>query len=212
MLGSALGGSDTAAQSVFSGVVEAVRGLDLAAFDRVVAMLADVRARGARVYIVGNGGSAATGSHLACDLAKSTGDRAHERVRAVALSDAIPLLTAWGNDAGFEQVFASQLEVLLEPGDGVVAISVSGNSPNVVAALDTARYLGALTVGLFGADGGKARALVDVALVVPSRDYGVVESVHLAIAHAMTASLRAWGLAGAGSSLATRLVPRAASD
>jgi D-sedoheptulose 7-phosphate isomerase len=184
------GGASAAASGVLSGVLEAVAGIDTAELERAVAALADLRRRRARVYIIGNGGSASTGAHLACDLAKTAGGHARARLRATALSDAVSLLTAWGNDVSFDRVFANQLEVLVEEGDGVVVISVSGSSPNVLAALRTARSLGAVTIGLLGADGGAALDLLDIALRVPSRDYGVVESAHLAIVHAVTAALR----------------------
>jgi D-sedoheptulose 7-phosphate isomerase len=177
--------------SLLDGVAGACRDIDRAAVEEVVELLDSARRNHARVYIVGNGGSAATASHMACDLAKTVGDGELGGLRAIALSDSSPLITAWTNDVGASAVFAGQLAVLLDPCDVVIAISVSGNSPNILAALRLARDMGAATVGLLGADGGRALSMVDIALHVPRDDYGVVETVHLGLAHAVAADLRA---------------------
>ncbi|MGW2859009.1 SIS domain-containing protein [Streptomyces sp. SDr-06] len=164
--------------------------VDAGAVNRAVTLLATARRRRARVYVMGNGGSAATASHMACDLAKGIGRTRHERLRAIALADNTSLLTAWTNDHGSAQGFSGQLDTLLDPQDVVIAVSVSGNSDNVLAGLDTARELGAATIGLLGSDGGRALHRVDVALHVPSWDYGVVETVHLGLVHALANALR----------------------
>jgi len=100
------------------------------------------------------------------------------------------LVTAWGNDTDFDRVFAEQLEVLGRPGDALVIVSVSGSSPNLMALISAARLLGIRTVGLLGRTGGKARDLVDVAVLVPSDDYGWVESAHVVLHHALTYAVR----------------------
>lgn len=164
--------------------------IDPGALHQAVTLLKAARRRRARVYIMGNGGSASTASHMACDLAKGIGRTRHERLRAVALSDSSALLTAWVNDSGSTLGFSGQLDTLLDPQDVVIAVSVSGNSENVLAGLDTARELGAATIGLLGADGGRALRQVDVALHVPSWDYGVVETVHIGLLHALANALR----------------------
>ncbi|GAA2421872.1 hypothetical protein GCM10010388_06310 [Streptomyces mauvecolor] len=164
--------------------------IDPGAVNQAVALLHTARRRRARVYVMGNGGSASTASHMACDLAKGIGRTRHERLRAVALADNTALLTAWVNDNGRAQGFSGQLDTLLDPQDIVIAVSVSGSSENVLAGLDTARELGAATIGLLGSDGGRALHRVDVALHVPSWDYGVVETVHLGLVHAMANALR----------------------
>jgi len=176
---------------------EALRGVDVGSVARAVTALAAVRARGGVIYTAGNGGSAATASHLALDLQKAAG------VRAVSLSDNPGLITAWGNDTSFERVFAGQLEVLGRDTDGVIVISVSGSSPNLIALLDVARAKGIPSVGLLGRDGGPAAALVDVPVVVPSGDYGWVESVHVVLHHVLTYALRD---AAAGAHTAHRAV------
>src|SRR5207245_10637038 len=127
---------------------------------RAVQVLTWVRARGGVIYTAGNGGSAATASHLALDLQKAAG------VRAACLSDNVGLITAWANDTSFDRVFAEQLEVLGRSQDGVVVISVSGSSPNLIALLEVARRKGMAAVGLLGRDGGRAAALVDAPVVV----------------------------------------------
>ena len=150
---------------------------------------------GGQVLIAGNGGSAATASHMALDLSKTTlGDRPRPgalRVRALALSDPGAVLTAWANDGGYERVYAEQVTALARPGDVVVLISVSGNSPNIVAAAHAARDARSSVVALLGRPGGPLRVLADFAVVVPSEDYGVVEDLHLIINHIVTQHLRA---------------------
>src|SRR5437868_10489997 len=142
---------------------------------------------GAQVLVAGNGGSASTASHLACDLGKTVlganPTSRSARFRVISLVDNVALLTAWANDEGYETVFAEQLKALGKPGDVLVVISVSGNSPNIVSALRAARGQGMETIGLLGRDGGQAVALVDDAIVVSCSEYGHVESAHLVLGH-----------------------------
>jgi D-sedoheptulose 7-phosphate isomerase len=177
--------------SLLDDVARACGEVDRAALAEAIELLDSIRRKRGRVYIMGNGGSAATASHLACDLAKTVGDDAEAGIRAIALSDSSSLITAWTNDVGPSSAFAGQLAVLLDPGDVVVAISVSGNSPNILTALRLARDAGAATIGLLGGDGGTGLMLVDIALHVPRDDYGTVETVHLGLAHALVVGLRA---------------------
>jgi D-sedoheptulose 7-phosphate isomerase len=156
----------------------------------VDAVLRTHSARG-RVYVLGNGGSAATASHFACDLSKSTAVPGRPRLRVTALTDSAASLTAWANDTSYERVFAEPLSGLLDPGDLVVAISASGNSANVLEAVRVARSLRARTVGLTGCRGGRLLGAVDLALVADSADYGVIEDCHLVLQHAITAGTRA---------------------
>lgn len=158
--------------------------------EKVAERLRKVVQTGGLVLIAGNGGSAATASHMALDLAKSTLGRPPRagglRVRTLSLCDPSPVLTAWANDSGYDGVFAEQITTLARPGDAVVLISVSGTSPNVVAAARAARLAGATVISLLGRGGGEVRALSDLAVTVPSDDYGIVEDVHLAINHMIT--------------------------
>jgi D-sedoheptulose 7-phosphate isomerase len=159
----------------------------------VVATLAAAHERNARVFIAGNGGSAALASHLACDLEKTAAGAqprlVRRRLRAVSLSDNVATLTAWANDEGFAVVFSEQLRAHADPGDVLVVISASGNSPNILAALEAAADLGMVTIALLGFEGGRALAMVDQALHVPVTDYGIVEGVHGVLAHVISASL-----------------------
>ena len=137
----------------------------------------------AAVFIVGNGGSASTASHMAADLAKNTIGPHMIRFRVLSLNDNMSLMTALANDEGYENVFREQLVNLIRPSDVLIAISASGNSPNVVRAIEYAASRNAQTVGLLGFDGGKALDLVDRAIHVRSRDYGVIEDAHLVLNH-----------------------------
>lgn len=171
-------------------VAIAINTISLERFGYAVALLRNAAENDQRVYVVGNGGSATTATHLACDLAKGPPDVAPGGVRAFSLTDNIALMTAWANDRGYGDTLAEQIKIYVEPQDVVIAISVSGSSPNVVASLRAARNSGAKTIGLLGARGGEALHLADVSLLVASDDYGVVETIHLAIAHALAAAVR----------------------
>ena len=147
-----------------------------------------------QVFLIGNGGSASTASHMACDLAKNiypanalAGIR---RFRVLSLTDNVALITALANDCGYDRVFAEQLSYYVRPGDLVIAISASGNSPNVLEALVAARGAGARTAALLGFDGGRARELADLSVVIDSGDYGHVEDAHLVVNHLVTAWMR----------------------
>jgi len=153
-------------------------------------LLAACRAR-KRVYLVGNGGSATTASHIANDLSKQAIVDGHPKFRAIALTDNMPLVTAWANDEDYSMVFYRQLDNHVEPGDVVIAISTSGQSRNVIRALELARERGAVTIGLTGSDGGAMCGLLDHCIFVPSADIGHQEAVHLALDHAITMAIRA---------------------
>lgn len=142
------------------------------------------------IFIVGNGGSAALASHFACDLGKGVSfNNGGKRMRVMALTDNIPLITAWANDVSYEYVFAEQLRNFVAPGDLVFAISGSGNSINVLRALELARSVQATTLGISGFDGGKMKALCDLCLVVPCDNMQVIEDLHTVAAHALSTLL-----------------------
>ena len=164
--------------------------VDLDCLERVAVMLLNCQARGRVVFVVGNGGSAATASHFACDLSKGTRRDGPPTFHVVSLTDNVPLLTAWANDSGYDRVFSEQLTALARPGDLLVAISASGNSPNVVAAVDAARSCGIGVVGLSGRSGGRLARLVDVVVNVPSDRIEVVEDTHLVVAHSLCVAVR----------------------
>ena len=138
------------------------------------------------VYTFGNGGSASLASHFACDLGKGTAYcNGGKRFRALALTDNIPTLTAWANDSGYEDIFSEQLRNFVHPQDIAFAISGSGNSKNVLNALQVAREAGATTLGISGFQGGGMKSLCDICVVVPSNNMQIIEDVHLAMAHSI---------------------------
>ena len=159
--------------------------------ESIIEVLLRARAQGGTVFIVGNGGSASTSSHMATDLCKVTAIDGQPGVRAVSLPDHVALVTAWANDEAYERSFSGPLEAYILPGDVLIAISASGRSPNVLEATRVANRLGALTIGLTGFGGGELVRLARMSLVVAADDYGLVEDAHLAINHALTAALRA---------------------
>ena len=142
------------------------------------------------VYFFGNGGSAALASHCACDFGKGTVLNGDRRFRVLALTDNVALMTAWANDACYEDVFSEQLRSFVQAGDVAFAISGSGNSPNVLNALQAAREMGAYTIGLTGFQGGKMKSLCDLCVVVPSENMQVIEDVHLSVTHSIFTSFR----------------------
>jgi len=173
-----------------------MRDLPLEALGRVLAVLERAYRERKHVFIVGNGGSAATASHMANDLMWGLVQAGKPGMRAIALSDGVPLMTAIANDRSYEDIFAVPLETLADPGDVLVVISGSGNSPNVVRAAEVARHKGLTVVGFLGKGGGKLAPLSDVAVVVPSHDYGPIEDLHMMFDHLCIAYLRRWVEAG----------------
>jgi len=164
------------------------------AVEKIVAIFLKARADDRTIFFFGNGGSASTASHFVTDIAKVAGGTAARgpgrRFRCVSLNDNTPGVTAWANDVNYAAVFAGQLRALAVKGDVAVAISGSGNSPNVLEAVHAAKEMGLTTVGLTGMGGGKLKDLVDVALVVPSNSMQHTEDTHLVTLHVLTAYLR----------------------
>ena len=154
-------------------------------------ILLKTREQGSIVYFIGNGGSASTASHWANDL--SIGTKLLDKpFRAISLCDNQSVLTAIANDYGYEDIFSRQLAILLKENDVVVAISASGNSPNIIQALNVAKNKGVITVGLSAFDGGKLKALVDISVHVPTAqgEYGPAEDVHMMLDHLVTGCLK----------------------
>jgi D-sedoheptulose 7-phosphate isomerase len=145
---------------------------------------------GQQVFTLGNGGSASTASHMAADLAKNTISANMRRFRVLSLNDNQSLLTALANDLGYQNVFSEQLKNLIRPGDLLIALSASGNSPNVIKAIRYAQGQCAEVVGILGFQGGEAASLADVSIIVPSEHYGIVEDVHLIINHILVDHFR----------------------
>lgn len=165
--------------------------LPFAEVDAVVDVLLRAYKSDHTVFIFGNGGSAALASHFACDLGKGTVNGAGKRFRVMALTDNVPLMTAWANDANYEDIFSEQLANFATAGDLAFAISGSGNSLNVLKALKLAKQLGLTTAGLTGFAGGQMRELCDACVVVPCDNMQIIEDLHLCIAHSLFTCVRA---------------------
>ena len=146
------------------------------------------------IFALGNGGSASTASHFACDLGKGTLNRVYDpsedRFRVVSLTDNVATITAYANDLSFDDIFLQQLRNLVHKGDVVIAITGSGNSKNVVRAVKYARDCGAVTIGMLGFDGGKVKKFLDKYIIVPSNHYGRIEDVHLILEHLISDYLK----------------------
>ena len=160
--------------------------------DHIVELLAGARQKGATIYVAGNGGSAATASHWVNDLCKATKKSTGlPPMRVIGLNDNVSWLTALANDEGYERVFSGQLENFAQPGDVLVVITASGNSQNLVQAVELARQRGVTTVAFLGFDGGILKDKVDAYLWLPTHKgaYGVVESAHSLFCHVVTECL-----------------------
>jgi D-sedoheptulose 7-phosphate isomerase len=179
--------------SYFDQYAKVVAGLPYPNIERVVDLLYEAYTQGRRVFLFGNGGSAALASHFACDLGKGTsahGGAAERRFRVLSLTDNIPLITAWANDTSYEHVFAEQLRNFIQTGDVAFGISGSGCSPNVLLGLQAAREAGAITVGLTGFKGGKMPEYCNFCIIIPSNNMQIIEDLQLGIAHAVFTVIR----------------------
>lgn len=135
------------------------------------------------IYIIGNGGSASTASHMACDLSKGTAHHNKPRLNVVSLADNIATITAIGNDIAYEDIFLEQLRTRFKSGDVLIALSVSGNSPNIIKAVQWAKERGYTTIGMCGRDGGELYGIVECGILFPEDNYGPVEDGHLILNH-----------------------------
>lgn len=158
--------------------------------DQVIAVLLECAYSGHKVFICGNGGSASTATHFACDLSKNTIVAGAPSFKVIALNDNMALMTAWANDTDYDKVFAAQLEPLVESGDVVIGISCSGNSGNVLNALSVARNYGAYTIGFTGDKGGQLKEIVDLCILAPSPRIEQQEDIHLILEHCICAAIR----------------------
>jgi D-sedoheptulose 7-phosphate isomerase len=163
---------------------QVLSGISLNEINDFVKVLLEARERGSSIFFIGNGGSAATANHFANDI--SIGSREYVKpFRVISLCDNQAVITAIANDDGFEKIFCQQLKVLLKEQDVVVSISASGNSPNLIEAIYTAKKMGGITVGISAFDGGKMKELVDFSLHVPTEkgEYGPAEDAHMVLDH-----------------------------
>jgi phosphoheptose isomerase len=166
--------------------VRAVETLDRAALRQITEVLSAAQTRGANVFVAGNGGSAAIANHFECDASKGTFVPGTPPLRSHSLSANPSMITAFANDVGYEEVFASQIDLYGRPGDVAFIISSSGNSPSVVVACQRAKERGLITCALVGFAGGDLKKLADHVLHIPVHNYGIVEDMHQAVIHLVT--------------------------
>ena len=162
---------------------EAIQKIDTGRVLQAIDWFDEALAQRKHIFVCGNGGSASTASHFACDMVKGASFNRESRFRIMALTDSLPTLTAYSNDVSYECVFAEQLKNFAQPGDIVMCISGSGNSPNVVRAMEYANSIGCKTIALTGRDGGKLGPLAQLNLQVPVPHMGRIEDAHMIICH-----------------------------
>jgi D-sedoheptulose 7-phosphate isomerase len=177
-------------EEYFKKLMDGLNNVPAEDFEKVATILLDAWENNKQVFIFGNGGSAATASHFACDLGKGTLDNVYDmrerRFRVMSLNDNMSMFSALANDTHYDDVFVQQLRHHLEEGDVVIGISASGNSPNVVNALKLAKGMNAKTIGFLGFEGGKMKALCDAVLHFPEKSYQRSEDAHLIFEHLLT--------------------------
>ncbi len=197
--------ADRSVRTYFRDLTELVPHLPYNSITTIVSVFLDAFAEQRTVYVFGNGGSAASASHLMCDINKgAVAPGEGKRPRVMALTDNASLITAWANDFGYERVFSEQLKTFIKPRDVAFAISTSGDSANVLLALETARECGAMTVGLGGCQGGQMKSLCDVCAIVPSDNVQLVEDLHHAMIHSIFVAVRESLLVGTAKTFMAR--------
>mgnify|MGYP001029470172 CR=1 FL=1 len=181
----------TVVQKYFADLKDTIDLLEDAPIETAVSTLHNARLNEKQIFVMGNGGSASTATHFVCDLNKNTGADWLPHFRLIGLTDNMAIFAAYANDEGYENVFVNQLANFLRPGDVVVGISASGNSENVLRAMQYANETGEnTTIGLTGFSAGKLGPMVDIHMHVPSDNIEQVEDLHLVLAHLMTTALK----------------------
>jgi D-sedoheptulose 7-phosphate isomerase len=195
--------ADLSIKRYFHDLTALIPQLPYGAINSIVSIFLDTFAQQRTVYVFGNGGSAASASHMMCDINKgASGLVAGKRPKVMALTDNASLISAWANDFGYERIFSEQLKTFVKPRDVAFAISTSGDSPNVLLALETAREYGALTVGLGGCLGGQMKALCDLCAIIPSDNVQLIEDLHHAMIHSISVAVKESLLSGTIKTLA----------
>jgi len=164
-------------------VLKAIETVDLAKVNQAIDLFKDARAAGRHIFVCGNGGSASTASHFACDIVKGASYNRGQRFRIMAMTDQIATLTAYANDVSYDCVFVEQLRNFAQSGDLVMCISGSGNSPNVIRAMEYANSIGCKTLALTGRDGGKLGPLAQLNIQVEAPHMGRIEDAHMIVCH-----------------------------
>ncbi|MDR3050255.1 MAG: SIS domain-containing protein [Oscillospiraceae bacterium] len=171
-------------------LIASIQAVDPADFAACVNLLLQAHREDKQVFIVGNGGSAASANHFVCDFGKNAVQDPRRRFRIISLSDNVEKITAFGNDIAFEEVFRQQLINLMNPGDLLLAVSASGNSPNLVRACEYAREKCGRIIALAGFDGGKIAKLADATIVARMQSYERIEDMHLILLHMFVCFLK----------------------
>lgn len=166
-------------------LLEAIQSIDVEPVGRAIEVLAQARENNRRIFVCGNGGSASTASHFATDLVKGASYGRTSRFRILALTDSLPTITAYSNDVSYECVFVEQLKNFAEPGDVLIAISSSGNSPNVLRAVEYGNSVGCRTIALTGQGGGKLGPLAELEIRAAHHHTGRIEDLHMVVMHMM---------------------------
>ncbi|MBU2576899.1 MAG: SIS domain-containing protein [Nanoarchaeota archaeon] len=177
----------------FEEVKNSFEGMDIERIKILADKIKEVKAREDTVFIIGNGGSASTASHMACDLMKNSIEdynSSEDRLRAISLTDNLATISAYGNDLSYDEIFSQQLKSLMNDKDLLIVISGSGNSKNIVKAVEISKQIGAYVFGLLGSNGGIVAPLCDDSIIVPSKNYGVIEDLHMMIGHLLAAELK----------------------
>ncbi len=181
------------AKKYLSDINLAAEKISLEDIQQIANILLDAYINENTVFIMGNGGSASTASHMACDLGKGTlknvYNRKEKRLRIVSITDNVATMTAFANDLSFTDIFSQQLHNLIKSKDILIAISGSGNSPNIIRALKYAKSQGAIIIGFLGNKGGKAKEFTDLNIIIQSNNYGIIEDLHLTLNHLLTTCL-----------------------
>jgi D-sedoheptulose 7-phosphate isomerase len=166
-----------------SQLLKAIEAIDLSRVEQAIQWFREARAANRQIFVCGNGGSAATASHFVTDLLKGASYNRPARFRILALTDSLPTISAYANDLGYECVFVEQLKNFAQPGDLVMGLSGSGNSPNVLRAVEYGNAIGCRTLALTGRDGGKLGPLAQLHIQVPVQHMGRIEDAHMVICH-----------------------------
>ena len=164
-------------------LLEAIEKIDLVKVEQAISWFRDARDSGRVIFTCGNGGSASTASHFVCDIVKGASYKREKKFRIMALTDSLPTITAYSNDVGYDVIFAEQLRNFAQPGDVVLAISGSGNSPNVIKAVEYANSIDCQTLALTGRDGGRLGSIAQLNLQVPVPHMGRIEDAHMIVCH-----------------------------
>jgi D-sedoheptulose 7-phosphate isomerase len=176
----------TLAKDYIEGLKKCIEELSAPDIEETAGIIFSAFRKGNRIFVMGNGGSATTAMHFARDLQIGTASAGKPRLRVTCLTDNVASITAVANDISYDCIFEEQLIGQLEAGDVAIGISASGNSPNVLKAMEYARRNGALTIGFIGFGGGKLKRLCQKSIILSSKDYGQVEDIHMVLSHIIT--------------------------